>query len=47
MKKILGEFGGAILLYAVIFFGIVAISSRVSYINEKTEDTSNIVAFNK
>jgi len=47
MKKVLVEFGGAILLYIVIFFGIIAISSRVSYINNISDNTNNLVAINK
>lgn len=44
MKKVLERFGGAIILYLVIFFGIVAISSRVAYI----QDTSSpVVGVNK
>lgn len=47
MKKVLVEFGGAILLYTVIFFGIIAISSRISYINSVNNNTNNLVAINK
>lgn len=44
MKKVLINYGGAILLYLVIFVGIIAISSRMSYIN----NSENIkVAVNK
>ena len=46
MKKILVEFGGAILFYAVIFFGIVAINTRMSFIND-IENKNNMVALNK
>ena len=34
MVNVLKKFGGAIMLYAVIFFGIVAICSRVSHVNQ-------------
>ena len=34
MMKSLKKFGGAIMLYAVIFFGIVAIASRINYFEE-------------
>ena len=47
MKKVLVEFGGVILLYTVIFFGIIAISSRVSYINNVNDNTNNLVAINR
>lgn len=33
MKKVLINYGGAIFLYLVIFFGIVAISASVNYFN--------------
>ena len=33
MKKVLIEFGGAIILYLVIFFGVIAITSRINNIN--------------
>lgn len=35
MKKVLINYGGAILLYLVIFVGIIAISSRMTYINKE------------
>ena len=34
MVNVLKKFGGALMLYAVIFFGIVAICSRVSDVNQ-------------
>ncbi len=34
MLKVMKKFGGAVMLYLVIFLGIVAISSRVGYINQ-------------
>ena len=43
MKKVLINYGGVILLYLVIFVGIVAIGSRMSYINNH----ENMVAVNK
>ncbi len=43
MVKLMKKFGGAILLYAVIFFGIVAITSRVNALNQENEVA---VAFN-
>lgn len=45
MIKSLKKFGGAVLLYAVIFFGIVAIASRVNYTNYDVEGGNNEVAF--
>ncbi len=33
MKKVLINYGGAIVLYLVIFIGIVAVSERLTYIN--------------
>ena len=33
MKKVLINYGGAIVLYLVIFIGIVAVSERLAYIN--------------
>jgi len=47
MKKVLVEFGGVVLLYIVIFFGIIAISSRISYINNIEDNTNNLVAINR
>ncbi len=35
MVKSLKKFGGAIMLYLVIFFGIVAICSRVNNMNQE------------
>ena len=37
MVKSLRKFGGAIMLYLVIFFGIVAICSRVNNMNQESE----------
>ena len=45
MIKSLKKFGGAVLLYAVIFFGIVAVTSRVDYTNYDVEVENNEVAF--
>ncbi len=47
MIKVMKKFGGAIMLYAVIFFGIVAIVSRVNYIHEGSTVTNEMVAVNK
>jgi len=47
MKKVLEEFGGAIILYVVIFIGVVAISSRMTYINNNTTSNNVHVAINK
>ena len=44
MIKSLKKFGGAVLLYAVIFFGIVAVTSRVNYTNYDVEVENNEVA---
>ena len=38
MMKVLEKFGGAILLYAIIFFGIIAIASRVGAINQASRE---------
>lgn len=46
MIKEMKKFGGAILLYAVIFFGIVAIVSRVNYMNESCVNSTDLVAIN-
>lgn len=35
MKKVLVNYGGAILLYVVIFFGVIAISTRMNYLDYK------------
>ena len=48
MKKVLEEFGGALILYMVIFVGILAVSSRMAYINNSdTHNTNNIVALSE
>ena len=47
MIKMMKKFGGAIMLYAVIFFGIVAIVSRVSYMNEGNAINEEMIAINK
>ena len=41
MMKSLKKFGGAILLYLVIFFGIVAITSRVNYIGQENSSVND------
>ena len=41
MVKVMKKFGGAIMLYMVIFFGIVAIVSRVGYMNESLHSISD------
>ena len=47
MIKSLKKFGGAIMLYAVIFFGIVAIVSRVNTMNEAGFDKTEVpIAYN-
>mgnify|MGYP005810398473 CR=1 FL=1 len=38
MMKVMKKFGGALMLYAVIFFGIVAICSRVNGLNQESEE---------
>ena len=48
MMKSLKKFGGAIMLYAVIFFGIVAITSRINLAKEDMSNTyEKVVAVNK
>ena len=48
MMKSLKKFGGAIMLYAVIFFGIVAITSRINFAKEDMSNTyEKVVAVNK
>lgn len=37
MKKVLVNYGGAILLYLVVFFGIVAINASLKGINVNTD----------
>lgn len=46
MKKVLVDFGGAILLYVVIFVGIVAIESRLSYINNQSNSNIQVAVNN-
>ncbi len=47
MIKVVKKFGGALMLYAVIFFGIVAIVSRVNYLNqENSGGYESVVALN-
>ncbi len=38
MKKVLINYGGVILLYAVIFLGIVAINTRLASINHSNNE---------
>lgn len=48
MMKSLKRFGGAIMLYAVIFFGIVAIVSRVNLAQPNTQSTyEGVMAVNE
>lgn len=48
MIKSLKKFGGAIMLYAVIFFGILAITSRMNYVGEENNVINDeVVAINK
>lgn len=44
MKKTFINIGGAILLYSLIFFGVVLLNIRFSYINKETDLTSNYIA---
>ncbi len=37
MLEVFKKFGGAIMLYAVVFWGIVAICSNVNYVNQENE----------
>lgn len=37
MKKVLVNYGGAILLYLVVFFGVVAINVSLKEINVNTD----------
>lgn len=39
MKKVIKNYGGLILLYMVIFFGIVALCNQINYLNEKNDVT--------
>lgn len=47
MKKVVTEFGGAIILYIVIFFGIIAITTRVTQINNDNTTNKAVVMVNK
>lgn len=48
MVKSLKKFGGALMLYAVIFFGILAIASRINYVEgHNTIMNDEVVAFQK
>ena len=48
MVKVFEKFGGAIFLYAVIFFGIVAIASRVGVQNQASDGASDeVIALNQ
>lgn len=46
MVKVFRKFGGAIMLYLVIFIGIVAICSRVHFINQDVSNLEEMVAVN-
>lgn len=48
MVKSLKKFGGALMLYAVIFFGILAIASRINYVEgDKAIINDEVVALQK
>lgn len=48
MVKSLKKFGGAIIFYMVVFFGIIAIVSRVNYLGEKSVNINEgVLAINK
>lgn len=48
MVKSLKKFGGAIIFYTVIFFGIIAIVSRVNYLGEENINVNEgVLAINK
>ncbi len=42
MKKVLINYGGAILLYLVIFIGIILVSGRLQNINQEGGDTFKV-----
>ncbi len=45
MKKKLRHFGGLILFYAVIVFGVLLLNARFYYLNNNVHDV-NVVAVN-
>ena len=48
MVKVFKKFGGAILLYVVVFFGIVAISSRLNHLHETDfKQMDGVIAINQ
>ena len=44
MLKVLEKFGGALLLYAVIFFGIVAVASSMERVNQEAITNEEVIA---
>lgn len=46
MKIILKEYGGTLLLYVVIFFGIVAIGNTMRTLNEQNQNL-DMIAINE
>lgn len=47
MKKNLMHFGGLILFYAVIIFGVLLLEIRFAYLNELQNNNNNIVTMNE
>lgn len=44
MMKVMRKFGGAIFLYAVIFFGIVAITTSVKAMSQEVVVSEEVLA---
>ena len=48
MIKSLKKFGGALMLYAVIFFGVIAVTSRINYVEYDNQmGNEEVVALQK
>lgn len=45
MKKVLVNYGGVVLLYFVIFVGVVLISNKVSHINIENNNSYSVVLY--
>lgn len=49
MKKMIVKYSGALLLYSVVIFGVIAINARCKYLNNNIMkgEGSNLVAIQK
>ena len=45
MKKIIVNYGGTVLLYFIIFIGVILISNKITHINYDSNVINNGIAF--